>query len=74
MTRRKKAKDDHQRAVGRGKKGHVKNVPHVLCLATAADLPAINAIYNHYVLTSTCTYQFKPETEEAQAGVVQRGR
>lgn len=31
--------------------------------ATEADLPAINAIYNHYVLTSTCTYQYEPETE-----------
>lgn len=30
--------------------------------ATAADLPAINAIYNHYVLHSTCTYQIDPET------------
>ncbi len=26
-------------------------------LATGADLGAINAIYNHYVVTSTCTYQ-----------------
>ncbi len=31
-------------------------------LATEADLPAINAIYNHYVRTSVCTYQ---ETEDA---------
>ena len=30
-------------------------------LATEADLPAINAIYNHYVRTSTTTYQ---ETED----------
>jgi len=30
--------------------------------ATAADLPAINAIYNHYVLHSTATYQTEPET------------
>src|SRR3954471_5337179 len=29
--------------------------------ATAADLPAINDIYNHYVLNSTCTYQEVPE-------------
>ena len=28
--------------------------------ATPADLPAINAIYNHYVLCSTCTYQTEP--------------
>ena len=26
------------------------------------DLPAINDIYNHYVLHSTCTYQEEPET------------
>ena len=31
--------------------------------ANAADLPAINAIYNHYVLTSTCTYQVEPTLE-----------
>jgi phosphinothricin acetyltransferase len=31
-------------------------------LATPADLPAINAIYNHYVLTSTCTYAEEPDT------------
>jgi phosphinothricin acetyltransferase len=30
--------------------------------ATQTDLPAINAIYNHYVLTSTSTYQELPET------------
>jgi len=30
--------------------------------ATDADLPAISAIYNHYVLNSTCTYQIEPET------------
>ena len=30
-------------------------------LATEADLVAINAIYNHYVRTSVCTYQ---ETED----------
>ena len=35
-------------------------------LATAADLPAINDIYNHYVLNSTCTYQLEPETLEAR--------
>lgn len=35
--------------------------------ATAADLTAINAIYNHYVLHSTCTYQTEPETAEARA-------
>ena len=30
--------------------------------ARAADLPAISAIYNYYVLHSTCTYQIEPET------------
>jgi phosphinothricin acetyltransferase len=30
--------------------------------ATAADLPAINDIYNYYVERSTCTYQLEPET------------
>jgi L-amino acid N-acyltransferase len=38
-----------------------------LRLATAADLPAINAIYNHYVLTSTCTYDLEPITLEVRA-------
>jgi L-amino acid N-acyltransferase len=33
-------------------------------LATISDLPAINAIYNHNVATSTCTYQYEPETDE----------
>ena len=31
------------------------------------DLPAINAIYNHFVLHSTCTYQTEPETPEGRA-------
>ena len=34
--------------------------------ATLDDLATINAIYNHYVLTSTATYQTAPETEEAR--------
>ena len=33
-------------------------------VAHKADLPAINDIYNHYVLHSTCTYQEEPETIE----------
>src|SRR6185295_4722008 len=33
-------------------------------LATPADLPAINDIYNYYVHHSTCTYQLEPETLE----------
>jgi len=30
---------------------------------TEADLGAVNAIYNHYVLHSPCTYQLDPETD-----------
>lgn len=37
------------------------NTP-MIRLATTDDLPAINDIYNHYVLHSTCTYQEAPET------------
>ncbi len=32
-----------------------------------ADLAAVNAIYNHYVLHSTCTYQLEPETDAGRA-------
>lgn len=35
----------------------------VIRTAAEADLPAIRAIYNHYVLNSTCTFQIEPETE-----------
>jgi phosphinothricin acetyltransferase len=38
----------------------------IIRLATAADLPAINDIYNYYVPRSTCTYQLEPETIEAR--------
>jgi phosphinothricin acetyltransferase len=31
--------------------------------ATESDLSAIRAIYNHYVLTSSCTFQLEPDTE-----------
>lgn len=34
--------------------------------ATEADLPAINDIYNHFVLTCTCTYQEQPEPLEGR--------
>lgn len=40
--------------------------PALLRPATPQDLPAINAIYNHYVLSSTATYQTVLETEEAR--------
>jgi L-amino acid N-acyltransferase YncA len=33
-----------------------------LRLAMESDLTAINEIYNHYVLSSTCTYQLEPES------------
>jgi len=36
--------------------------PPAIRLATESDLPAINEIYNYYVLRSTCTYQLEPET------------
>jgi L-amino acid N-acyltransferase len=31
--------------------------------ATVADLPAVREIYNHFVDTSTCTFQLEPDTE-----------
>jgi phosphinothricin acetyltransferase len=34
---------------------------------TRDDLEAVNAIYNHYVLHSTCTYQLDPETPAARS-------
>ena len=37
-------------------------MPATLRPATRDDLAAINAIYNHYVLASTCTYQTIPST------------
>lgn len=40
--------------------------PAILRAATRADLGAINEIYNHYVLHSTCTYQEEPETLEGR--------
>jgi phosphinothricin acetyltransferase len=36
-------------------------------LATNDDLDAIRTIYDHYVATSTCTYQLSPETREKRA-------
>ena len=34
--------------------------------ATVHDLAAINDIYNHFVLRSTCTYQTEPETMDGR--------
>ena len=39
----------------------------IIRLARVEDLPAINAVYNHYVLHSTCTYQEEPSTAEERA-------
>lgn len=42
--------------------------------AAASDLEAINEIYNHYVLTCTCTYQTEPETmDERRAWFAHHG-
>lgn len=38
-----------------------KNQAAAIRLASEGDLPAINEIYNHYVLHSACTYQEEPE-------------
>jgi len=37
-------------------------------LATEADVPAINEIYNYYVHRSTCTYQLEPEPLDGRRG------
>ncbi len=37
-------------------------MPITLRQAHAGDLSGINAIYNHFVLNSTCTYQTEPST------------
>lgn len=39
-------------------------MPPIIRPATTKDLTAINDIYNHYVVHSTCTYQTIPATEE----------
>jgi L-amino acid N-acyltransferase YncA len=40
----------------------------------AADLGAVRDIYNHYVATSTCTFQVEPDTaEEREAWLRDRG-
>jgi L-amino acid N-acyltransferase len=41
--------------------------PPRIRLATRSDLPAINAIYNHYVLCSACTYQTEPSTDRERS-------
>lgn len=37
--------------------------PPTIRLAARTDLEAVQAIYNHYVATSTCTFQVDPDTE-----------
>ena len=39
----------------------------IIRLALESDLPAINAIYNHFVVHSTCTYQEEPSTADERA-------
>src|ERR1043166_2323359 len=45
---------------------------HQIRPASAGDLAAINDIYNHYVLHSTCTYQTDPETMPARIAWFER--
>jgi L-amino acid N-acyltransferase YncA len=45
----------------------MRMITHVR-LAVELDLPAIRAIYNHYVLTSTCTFQLEPDSEADRLG------
>jgi L-amino acid N-acyltransferase len=42
------------------------NTSCVIRAAAESDLVAINDIYNHYVLHSTCTYQEEPEALESR--------
>ncbi|MEO6182657.1 MAG: N-acetyltransferase family protein [Verrucomicrobiota bacterium] len=50
----------------RSRQSKLKEKPTVVRLATESDLVAINDIYNHYVLHSTCTYQEEPELIEGR--------
>ncbi len=43
------------------------NLDILIRTATEADLAAINDIYNHYVLNSTCTYQEEPDSLHARS-------
>jgi L-amino acid N-acyltransferase YncA len=40
--------------------------------ATVDDLVRINDIYNHFVVTSTCTYQEEPDTSDARRAWFER--
>jgi len=41
-----------------------ESITPLIRIARTDDLDAINTIYNHYVLQSTCTYQETPESME----------
>ncbi len=48
--------------------------PTTIRPARADDCAAINDIYNHYVLTDTCTYQTEPDTlEQRQTWLARHG-
>jgi phosphinothricin acetyltransferase len=40
--------------------------PIIIRPAGIGDLAAINAIYNHYVLTCTCTWQVQPDSDQTR--------
>ena len=42
----------------------------IIRTATLSDCAAISAIYNHYVLHDTCTYQDEPEQLEDREKMV----
>ena len=48
---------------GRGTEGRTVMPELLIRQAAAADLKAINAIYNYYVRHSTCTWETEPETQ-----------
>ena len=50
-----------------GQAREVMSWPITVRLATLEDLPAIDEVYNHYVRTSTCTYQIAPGTAVERA-------
>ncbi len=41
-----------------------ESITPLIRIARMEELDAINTIYNHYVLQSTCTYQEAPESME----------
>ena len=63
---RKGQRSQLDRAESSGENGFVMSTIPSIRLAGEGDLATINAIYNHYVLCSTCTYQVTPESDEAR--------